>query len=688
VVAAEIGDSYGSVVISGIERYLREKNFFFLTMVHRHDKKLLESYSRLLLERGIEGLITIDTSVTERLPLPVVAVAGHRAVQGVTNIIIDHRTAALSALRHLTELGHRRIAFLKGPVYSSDTEDRWKNIVQVAGELGIRIHSDLIVELNDPEARAALAPEYGYPFAKELLARKRPFTALFAYNDNAAIAAMRVFQDAGLRVPQDVSVVGFDDIHVAAYTDPTLTTVRQPLEKMGRIAASTILDLIENRGKDIPEIAIEPQFVVRQSTGPVPGTSRNSSVQELVLPRYPAPLRRLHRDESPSTQLRSAAALSARETVGPVRSGLQEKHGIHLIAQLANVSIGTVDRALHGRREINETTRELILQIAQQIGYSPNLAARALSVARTGARIGVCIPKEIHFFYDQLWGGVLDEAQRLEQLGVQLENRRVQNLGEGDKEAFKELVESGVDGIILTAGNPKDLTPLIDEAEEKGLHVVCVSTDAPESRRSSIVCVEPYLNGCLAGELMGKFLPPDSKVAVVAGMLSAEDHRKKTDGFSEGFLRHCPGGKILSVIEGHEDEHESFQKTSDLLRRSPMLGGIYVNTVNCLPVCLALVTQGFEGKVKLITTDLFAEMAPYFQKGIITASIYQHPYRQGQIAMRLAADYLTHKAHVAPVVHLSPGVVMSSNLHLFREMRLTDAKPSEPVLEGRGVMQI
>ncbi|HXJ03945.1 MAG TPA: substrate-binding domain-containing protein [Candidatus Acidoferrum sp.] len=365
----------------------------------------------------------------------------------------------------------------------------------------------------------------------------------------------------------------------------------------------------------------------------------------------------------------------------------KEKHGIHRIAEMANVSIGTVDRALHGRGGIKESTRKRILQIAQQIGYSPNLAARALSVAKAGVRIGVCIPKEIHFFYDQLWGGVLDEARRLEQLGVEFVNRPVQSLGEGDIEAFKELVESGVHGIILTAGNPKALTPLIDEAEDKGLRVVCVSTDAPESRRSSIVCVEPYLNGRLAGELMGKFVAPGSKVAVVAGMLSTEDHRKKTDGFSAGFLGHCRGGKIASVIEGHEDVEESFQKTSDLLRRFLDLDGIYVNTVNSLPVCRALGEQGFEGKVKLITTDLFAEMAPYFEKGIITASIYQHPYRQGQIAVRLIADNLTNKVHLPPAVHLSPGVVMSSNLHLFREMRQTDSKSSEPALKSRSVLQ-
>ena len=184
------------------------------------------------------------------------------------------------------------------------------------------------------------------------------------------------------------------------------------------------------------------------------------------------------------------------------------RRGIHLIAEMANVSIGTVDRALHGRNGIKESTRVRILQIARQISYTPNLAARALSVAKASACIGVCVPREIHFFYDQLWGGILDEARRVEQLGVQFLHRPVQALGEGDTGAVKELLQSGVDGIIVTAGNPKGLTPLINAAEEKGVRVVCVSTDAPESRRSSIVCVEPRLNGCLAGELMGKFVNP------------------------------------------------------------------------------------------------------------------------------------------------------------------------------------
>src|SRR5229473_2844097 len=262
VVAEEIGDPYGSLVISGIERYLRQKNFFYLTVAHRHDPRLLETYSHILMERGVEGLITVDTSINHPLPLPTVAIAGHRRVEGVTNVVLNHRRAARLALKHLRELGHKEIAFMKGSRFSSDSEDRWKAIREVAQELGIPTRMELIIQLEGDDP----TPYLGYPFAKKLLARNRPFTALFAYNDISAIGSIRAFQEAGLRVPEDISVVGFDDISGAAFNTPSLTTVRQPLGRMGQVAAQTLLERIEGKQDYPSEIAIEPELVVREST--------------------------------------------------------------------------------------------------------------------------------------------------------------------------------------------------------------------------------------------------------------------------------------------------------------------------------------------------------------------------------------------------------------------------------------
>jgi DNA-binding LacI/PurR family transcriptional regulator len=264
VIASEIGDDYGSQVINGIEQYLQPRNYFFLTVVHRHDPKLMASYSQLLLSRGVEGLITVDTSIREVPSVPTVAVAGHQSVAGVTNIILDHKKAARLALEHLKELGHEKIAFLKGQPFSSDSATRWAAICEVAQELGIEIRPELIVQIEGTDS----TPTLGYPVGKELLARKQPFTALFAYNDISAIGAIWAFREAELRVPQDISVIGFDDIPAAAFANPALTTVRQPLIRMGQIAAETVVDQIEGRGEYVPEIAIEPEFVRRASTGP------------------------------------------------------------------------------------------------------------------------------------------------------------------------------------------------------------------------------------------------------------------------------------------------------------------------------------------------------------------------------------------------------------------------------------
>src|SRR5438034_685880 len=137
VIAEEIGDAYGALVISGIEEYLRKNNYFFLTVIHRHDPKLLQTYAQMLLTRGVEGFITTDTSLSEKLGLPTVAIAGHARVEGVTNIVLDHKRAAHLALVHLKSLGHEEIAFIRGQTMSSDSTVRWDAICEAAQELGI-----------------------------------------------------------------------------------------------------------------------------------------------------------------------------------------------------------------------------------------------------------------------------------------------------------------------------------------------------------------------------------------------------------------------------------------------------------------------------------------------------------------------------------------------------------------------
>ncbi|MFZ0305111.1 MAG: LacI family DNA-binding transcriptional regulator [Terracidiphilus sp.] len=265
ILVPELGDGYHTQVMSGIGDQLIKAGYFYFTAHHRHKPNLIEEYTRMLIGRGAQGLIAIDTLLDHPVSIPVVAVAGHRHIDGVTNVVLDHHRAAELALNHLYGLGHRKIAFMHGQPFSSDSDERWKGLVIVAERLGLEIKPELVVNLD----RDMSSPELGYPVVQQLLAAREPFTAIVAFNDISAIGAIRALKDCNLRVPEDVSVIGFDDIKAAAFTLPRLTTINQPLEEIGRIATQSLLNRIHNTEVPRNEIKVDPVLMIRESTGPV-----------------------------------------------------------------------------------------------------------------------------------------------------------------------------------------------------------------------------------------------------------------------------------------------------------------------------------------------------------------------------------------------------------------------------------
>jgi DNA-binding LacI/PurR family transcriptional regulator len=266
VIVPEVSDGYSASVMSGIEDYLLQEGYFYFVASHRHRPDLIDEYPRMFLERSVDGLIAVDTPWHFNLSVPVVTVSGHNGVDGVTNIVLNHRRAAEVALKHLFHLGHRQIAFIKGQEFSSDTDVRWSNIESVARHLGLAINARLVVQLEGDSP----SPQLGHKAAKSLLASAEPFSALFAFNDISAMGAIRALRESGLNVPEDVSVVGFDDIQSAAYQNPGLTTVRQPLREMGRTAAEILLRRITRPGSEFHErYVVEPELVVRGTTCPL-----------------------------------------------------------------------------------------------------------------------------------------------------------------------------------------------------------------------------------------------------------------------------------------------------------------------------------------------------------------------------------------------------------------------------------
>lgn len=263
LIAPDHSEGYFTKVMAGAERYFVQKKFMYFTTCHYWQPELIQEYPRMLLSRGAEGLLLLNSNADFESPLPIVTISGHLEKEGVTNVVLDHLAAARITLRHLYELGHRKIAFMKGHKTVIDTAYRWEANQQAAREVGIVFAPERTIEIQE----AGWSPEIGYSAVKRLLSTTRDFTALVGFNDTSAIGAIRAFHEVGLRVPQDVSVVGFDDVVSAEFNVPSLTTIRQPLTEMGRLGASILLDRIADPSRKYDKtIFMKPKLVVREST--------------------------------------------------------------------------------------------------------------------------------------------------------------------------------------------------------------------------------------------------------------------------------------------------------------------------------------------------------------------------------------------------------------------------------------
>ncbi len=278
VMVPEVSQGYNVLVLRGIEEHLLAQGYFYYVASHHLRPDLIEEYTRSLIDRAADALILVSAPWQLELPIPVATVSSHHSVMGTTSVLLDHAGAAELGLRHLLELGHRRIAFIQGTAGIPDSEVRWTAITDAARRLGVAISPRLVAPILDPTPSS---PQVGYDVTRRLLDSGERFTAIFAFNDISAMGAIRALGERGLRVPSDVSVLGFDDIESATYMGPGLTTIRQPLEEMGKAAAQSVLRRIgrprEEWAEERTQIVLAPELVVRETTAPVRAQATASS---------------------------------------------------------------------------------------------------------------------------------------------------------------------------------------------------------------------------------------------------------------------------------------------------------------------------------------------------------------------------------------------------------------------------
>ena len=278
VMVFDMTDPFCTLVMRGIENSLYQSSYLpILTDVH-NERSRFERYLEMLLDRRVEALIVlanwlfVDIDVLtdlEKSSIPTVMIGRELKTDSISSVIVDNEMGTYIAAEHLYSLGHRKLAFIRGPKTLGDSVPRWNGIRAFAKASGLDLDPRLAMDLpesGDPSSSF----EAGYKLTEELIKRRRPFTALMAFDDMAAFGAIRALTKAGVRVPEQCSVVGFDDIAASSLYTPALTTVRQPMEAMGAMAANIVAEginaVLEKREVTAIHRKVAPELAVREST--------------------------------------------------------------------------------------------------------------------------------------------------------------------------------------------------------------------------------------------------------------------------------------------------------------------------------------------------------------------------------------------------------------------------------------
>jgi LacI family repressor for deo operon, udp, cdd, tsx, nupC, and nupG len=266
LVVTTIADPFVSEVVRGIEETALDNGYSVILCDSNAEPQREITAVRTLREKRVDGIIVTASRVgnlylplLEEVEVPIVLINNQRAGRYVYSVATDNVHGGEMITNHLLELGHRRIGYITGPEGASSSLDRLEGYKRALRAHRIKFTDSVISSGNG-------CPDGGERGMRQLLALSPPPTAVFCYNDMTAVGAMAEARRMGFRVPQDFSVVGFDDIAFAAYVDPPLTTVEQRKYEMGQMAMGMVLDILA--GADtVPDITLQGQLVVRGSSG-------------------------------------------------------------------------------------------------------------------------------------------------------------------------------------------------------------------------------------------------------------------------------------------------------------------------------------------------------------------------------------------------------------------------------------
>lgn len=315
------------------------------------------------------------------------------------------------------------------------------------------------------------------------------------------------------------------------------------------------------------------------------------------------------------------------------------------IAALAGVSRGTVDRALNNRGEVNGEVAERIRKIAEEHGYKTNRAALALAARKKKMLIGVIFPAEGNPFFEDVLQGVRDAQKAYEDFGITVSLKTMKGYSADEQiRLINELEAEGIQGLIIAASNEKSAAHRINALIRKGIPVVAANTDIENTKRLCYVGQDYVKSGEIAAGLMG--LVADGRplrTIILTGSIRVLGHNQRITGFDSAVKRNYPNITIQDIFETLDDFQTAYALVKEIVRKQPVPDAIYMTAGGVGGACMAIEESGYAGKIKLFTHDCTSESRPYLEKGVISATLGQEPYRQGYLPVKLLYDYFLDK---------------------------------------------
>lgn len=317
---------------------------------------------------------------------------------------------------------------------------------------------------------------------------------------------------------------------------------------------------------------------------------------------------------------------------------------IKKIAEICNISRGTVDRVLNNRGKVKPETEVFIRKIAEQMGYEPNPAGKALAAKKKKLVIGVLLVSEGNPFFDEVIRGIRATGIEYVAYGVRVSIKTMCGYDVKRQCELMDEMKSEVNALIINPISDIRVCNKINELVDHGIFVVTVNTDIANSKRACFVGSDYTNGGETACGIMGLLMKGHAKVGVVTGSFKVSGHNQRIAGFKKIMKKKYPGFQLLEIVESEDDDIRAFEVTTKLLQKYEQMDAVFIVAGGVYGVCRALIGQERDQKITVVSFDSAPTTVEMMERHVVDVTIYQHPYTQGREAMQVVFAYLVNGA--------------------------------------------